>query len=222
MVLDPQSQDGALTGTIFGPYGVSISPDAVINDFAGVNGFWFYLLAVHELSNVWAGHRAQGWPWADGSPLWKGSSAFPNMTDIVILAEIGRSDLSQIQQGRMNSDPAVMLLLSLQKFYGWSVYQNLFRLAADNGISDWRKNDEPLRSAILVWFLSRGAGQTAGAGLLPQFNDMFQKLSGQTIPQDVYASARAMFPSASPLAPPSAQSNSWVVFFSAIRSFLRF
>lgn len=223
LVLDPQSQGGAHTGTAFGPYGVSVSPDAVFNEFSGMKGFWFYLLAIHELSNVWAGYRAQGWPWADGSPLWKGSSAFPNMTDIVILGEIGRSDLSKIQQGRMSSDTGVMLLLSLQKFYGWSLYQYLFSEVVYSGVTDWRKYDEPLRSAILVWFLSRGAGQAAGTGLLPEFNDMFQRLSGQTIPQSVYATAQSMFPPGSlPPPPPSAPSNPWAVFLSSIRSLLHF
>lgn len=219
LVLDPQSQGGAHTGTLFGPYGVSVSPDSVINDFSGVKGFWFYLLAIHELSNVWTGYKSEGWPWADGSPLWKGSSPFPNMVDIVILGEIGRSDLSRIQHGRMSSDPAVMLLLSLQKFYGWSLYQSLFRQATDNGIGDWRKYDEPLRSAILVWFMSSGAGQTAGAGLLPQFNEVFQKLSGQTIPPDVYASARSMFPATASSSTPS---NPLARFLSEIRSILHF
>jgi hypothetical protein len=218
LVLDPQSQGGAHTGTLFGPYGVSISPDAVLNEAEGVKGFWFYLLAIHELSNVWAGYRAQGWPWADGSPLWKGSSAFPNMTDIVMLGEVGRSDLGQIQQGRMASDPAVMLLLSLQKFYGWALYQKLFRQAIDSGINDWRKYDEPLRSAIVVWFLSHGAGQATGTGLLSQFNEMFQKLSGQTIPISVYAQAQSMFP----LAAPSNPSDPWTSFWSGIRSLLHF
>ena len=114
----------------------------------------------------------------------------------------------------MNSDPAVMLLLSLQKFYGWSLYQSLFRQATDNGIDDRRKYDEPLRSAILVWFLSAGAGQAAGTGLLPQFNDMFQKLSGQTIPSDVYASAQSMFPQLASSAP----SHPWAKFLSEIKS----
>jgi hypothetical protein len=218
LVLDPKSQGGAHTSTLFGPYGVSISPDAVINDFAGVNGFWFYLLSIHELSNVWAGSKAQGWPWADGSPLWKGGSAFPNMTDIMILGDIGRSDLSQIQLGRMSSDPAVTLLLSLQKFYGWSLYQTLFKEAVDSGITDWRKYDEPLRTAIVVWFLSYGAGQKTGTGLLPQFNDMLQQVSGQTIPLNVYANAQAMFP----LTPPLSPSDPWTSFWSAIRSLLHF
>jgi hypothetical protein len=218
LVLDPQSQGGAHTGTLFGTYGVSVSPDAIVNDFAGVKGFWFYLLSVHELSNVWAGYRAQGWPWADGSPLWKGSSAFPNMTDIVMLGQVGRGDLSQIQQGRLSSDPGVMLLLSLQRSYGWPLYQTLFRQAADGGISDWRRYDEPLRSAILVWFLSSGAGYKTGMGLLPQFNDMLQRLSGQTIPPDVYATAQSMFPR--PASP--ASSNPWARFLSEIRSLLHF
>jgi hypothetical protein len=217
LVLDPQSQGGAHTGTLFGPYGVSVSPDAVINELSGVRGFWFYLFSIHELSNVWAGHRANGWPWADGSPIWKGSSAFPNMTDVVMLGEVGRSDLSRIQQGRMSSDPGVTLLLSLQKSYGWPLYQSLFKLAADNGVSDWRSYQEPLRSAILVWFLSSAAGQTIGTGLLPQFNDMFQKLSGQVIPPDVYAKARSMFPQPAP--PPSP--SLWARLWAAIRSLLR-
>ena len=227
LVLDPQSQGGAHTGTLFGPYGVSISPDSVINDFGGVKGFWFYLLAIHELSNVWAGYRAHGWPWADGSPLWNGSpgssfagsgSPFPNMTDIVILGEIGRRDLSQIQQGRMTSDPAVMLLLSLQKFYGWSLYQKMFNYANDNGLNDWLKYDEPLRSAILIWFLSNGSGQTDGTGLLSQFNSMFQAYSGQTIPSSVYAQAQSMFP----LSTPSNSSNLWTSFWAGIASILHF
>ena len=218
LVLDPQCQGGAHTSTAFGPYGVSLSPDAVINDFAGVRWFWFYLLSIHELSNVWAAYRAQGWPWADGSPLWKGSSPFPNMTDIVILGEAGRSDLSQIQRGRMTSDPAVMLLLSLQESHGWSLYQSLFRQATDSGIDDWRKYDEPLRSAILVWFLSSGAGKTAGTGLLPRFNDMFQKLSGKTIPSDAYATAQSMFPHVASSAP----SRPWARFLSSIRSLFHF
>src|SRR6202030_4381800 len=94
LVLDPAAQGGAHTGDVFGSYGVSLSPDAIYNAFNGVQQFWWYILTLHETINVFTGALAQGWIWADGSPLWAGTSPFPNMCDIRVADELGYTSLS--------------------------------------------------------------------------------------------------------------------------------
>src|ERR1035437_5992496 len=97
VVLDPVAQGGAHTGTTFGPYGVSISPDALYNMGYGITGFWWFILTMHEAVNVMTGSIAQGWIWADGSSMWAAQSPFPNMCDIIVAGETGRKDVSNAQ-----------------------------------------------------------------------------------------------------------------------------
>jgi len=152
---------------------------------------------MHETVNVLTGSIANSWVWADGSPLWAGSSPFPNMCDIVASNEIGRKDVSAAQLSRMEADPGVRLFLGIQQRYGWGLYQKLFSYVMMNEIRDWSVYSEPLRSAILIWFLSYGANLTTTSTdelLLKEFNSALQSISGQVVPSSAYARARALFP----------------------------
>ena len=196
-VLDPGAQGGAHTGTVFGPGGVSISPDAIYNSAFGISQFWWHILTLHETVNVATGSIASSWPWADGSPLWAGGSPFPNMCDIVISGELGRKDLSAAQLSRMGGDPGVSIFLDIQRRYGWSAYQNLFSYVRANGIRDWGAYPEPVRTGILVWFLSYAANLTTFSTqevLLDQFNAALRLISGREVPHSVYTQAQSMFP----------------------------
>jgi hypothetical protein len=185
LVLDPGSQGGAHTGSIFGSSGISISPDAVYNDYAGEIGFWYRLLSLHETINVWTGCLAGGWIWADGSELWQGKSPFPNMADFVILEELGYKRAARSQRERMIDDPSVRLFHDIQRKFGWKAYQGLFSLVGQNRITDWHAFDEPLRSAITVLFLSRASGEN----LLPSF-----QRAGIAVTGEAYSRAESIFP----------------------------
>jgi hypothetical protein len=196
-VLDPGAQGGAHTGTVFGTSGISVSPDALCNRAYGIPQFWWHVLTMHETVNVLTGSVASSWIWADGSPLWAGSSPFPNMCDIVASNEIGRKDVSAAQLSRMEADPGVRLFLGIQQRYGWGLYQKLFSYVMMNEIRDWNVYPEPLRSAILIWFLSYGANLTTTSTdelLLKEFNSALQSISGQLVPSSAYARAQTLFP----------------------------
>lgn len=196
-VLDPAAQGGAHTGSVFGSSGISVSPDSIYNRAYEIPQFWWYILTMHETVNVVTGSMASSWIWADGSPLWSGGSPFPNMCDIVVSREIGRRDVSAAQLSRMGGDPGVRLFLDVQQQYGWGVFQRLFEFARNNGIRDWAAYSEPLRTAIIVWFLSYGANLTTFSTqhvLLERFNSSLRKISGIEVPPSIYTQAQALFP----------------------------
>ena len=195
LFLDPTMPLGAASaGTDkYGPYSVGISAASVGATIYGVANFWYYLLSLHETINIWTGTLAQGWPWADGSDLWKGSSPFPSACDIVITEELGLTAVSSGQVQNVGSDPGVQLILSLQKTYGWKVFQDLFSYIQKQIISDLAAYSEPLRTAIICWFLS----YSCGTDLLPQFNSAVYAKSGLTIPQAAYQQAQSLFPNPS-------------------------
>jgi len=196
VVLDPAAQGGAHTGTTFGSHGVSVSPDALYNIGSGIAGFWWFVLTMHETVNLMTGSIAQGWVWADGSPMWAGQSPFPNMCDVVVAGETVREDVSRAQLQRMSSDPGVGLFLWVQQTYGWAPYERLFRWTRLQNITDWHTYREPsLRTAILVWFLTcatRELGQSSL--LLDRFNSALQRISGLPISASDYSQAQALFP----------------------------
>ena len=66
--------------------GEAVTGDAYTGNAYGVQGFWGYLLTLHELVNQWTGYVSGGWPtdfWADHV------SAFPNSMDWHIMATLG-------------------------------------------------------------------------------------------------------------------------------------
>jgi len=196
-VLDPGAQGGAHTGTVFGSSGVSVSPDAIYNSDFDIPQFWWYILTMHETVNVVTGSIAGSWVWADGSPLWGGTSPFPNMCDIVVSGELGKKLISGAQMSRMRQDAGVMLFLDIHSRFGWRVYQSLFSYVNANGITDWSVYPEPLRTAILIWFLSHGANLTTFSTqqvLLDQFNSALRAISRLEVPADAYTEAQRRFP----------------------------
>ena len=187
LVLNPSYSGGASTGTVYGGDGMSMDPTFVLPSTAynGIQQFWYFLLSLHETVNVWTGNLAQGWPWADGSNLWNGTSPFPNMCDIVISGELGLSQISSTQSQRMAGDSGVQLFLNIQQTYGWQAYKTLFSLTQQYGITDWHVYSEPLRTAVICLFLSSGA-QT---NLLPQFQSVVN------VTNAAFAQAQALYPS---------------------------
>lgn len=187
LVLD---SDGAHTSTVFGGNGATIAADSIYNVVNGQEAFWFHILSLHETINVWTGSIAHDWVWADGSSFWAGQSPFPNMCDVVITGEIGYQSVSSLQASRFASDAGVQLFLNIQAHHGWRVFQSLFATTKKLNITEWSVHPEPMRTAILAWFLSF----PVGTSLLTQFNSATQAISGQTVPLSTYQQAQAMFP----------------------------
>lgn len=151
MVLYIQQENSGTFGTptpegpgVFMGYNIATSSDP----------FWFYIATIHESVNTFTGTVATDWVFADGSPVWQGSSPFPNMCDIVISQELGLSSVSDTQASRELSDPRVKLFYDLRTKYSWSLFKQLFALVEEKGIKDWSVYSEPLRTGILIAMLS--------------------------------------------------------------------
>jgi hypothetical protein len=190
LVLDPAAQGGAYTSTVFGSFGVSISPDSVYNSDGGLVGFYYYLLSLHETINVWTGTIASNWPWADDSFVWATStdsnySQFPNMCDFVILAEIEQTTASSIQKQAQINNPGVSALYKIEQEFGWAPYRKSFSLVRIY-ITNWAVYQEPLRSAILVYFLA-----VSGVGT-ELWNNLVS--DGISIPYASILQAQSLFP----------------------------
>jgi MYXO-CTERM domain-containing protein len=89
--LDAQT-GGAHTGTGCGHLGDGVAYDAFAGNAYSANGFWGYLLSLHEAINDWTGMASSGWPtdfWADHQ------SAFPNVMDFHVMNTIGTANADQ-------------------------------------------------------------------------------------------------------------------------------
>ena len=158
-VLDP-TVEGAHTGTIFGEQGVSIAPSLISEPFlfgdTMIERFWWYVLMAHQTTRLWLFSVAKGWPFSD---------VFEDAFTIVTTMELAQTfEASLISvSGALSSlalsnrDYPTQLLYGIQKTYGWIAYQSLIESVVEAKISDWSVYDEPLRTAILVWFLSCGS-----------------------------------------------------------------
>jgi hypothetical protein len=191
LVLDPAITNAASTGTPLGLEGVTVAANTVGEVWDSIAGYLYYIFSLHETVNDWTGALASGWPWADGSSLWAGTSPFPTACDIIITEELGYTAISEAHRAEESSDQGVQLFLNLQSTYGWAAFRQFFALVSKNGITNWTAYPEPLRTAIIAWFFT----QTTGVDQLDNFNAAVLADSGQTIPLTTYEQAQSMFPS---------------------------
>jgi hypothetical protein len=145
---------GAHTGTDGFGDGVAVTGDAFWNTVTTklsngqtvtINGFWGYLLTLHEAINVWTGRVSQSWPmdwWADHR------SPFPNSMDYHVMLSIGQSqgnatltNAALYQHDRMGVptlggyDPQVGMMDSFfDRFGGFNAYINTFTLMQGDGL----------------------------------------------------------------------------------------
>jgi MYXO-CTERM domain-containing protein len=167
---------GARTGSECCGLGVTVTGDAFYGNAFNVDGFWGYLLSLHETINDWTGQVSSGWPtdfWADHV------SAYPNSMDWHILATIGMQ----------NNDANLMAASAAQKtrFYpgggdddarvpmfdtifdlpnmGYPGYSRIFSYVTSDKVN-WddaannRNNPDQRRTEYVIAYLSLGAGQS--------------------------------------------------------------
>lgn len=176
--VDWPATGGAHTGTECSTFGDSVTGDAFTNNSYGVNGFYGYLLALHEAINDWTGMSTSGWPtdyWADHI------SGFPNEMDWRIMGTLGASlndanliAASPAQKARFwpggdSEDSRVQMfddIFVLPKMgNGYQGFSRIFALVRGDGLS-WDKvasggaNPDQRRSEYVAAYLSLGAGQS--------------------------------------------------------------
>jgi hypothetical protein len=173
-----QSDGIAHTPSNFGP-GVRVTGDAFWNEFGGVQGYWGYLLTLHEFVNQWTGLVTGGWPtdwWADHR------SPFPNAMDYRVFDDLGYPAVAEVHRNRFivpgtdGYDEQVVLfgetLFNLPNF-GFEGYSRSFALIQADQMS-WNKLRDPpnyqeqtqfgsgnpsgLLSEYIIAYLSLGAG----------------------------------------------------------------
>lgn len=167
---------GAHTGSECCGLGVTVSGDAFYGNAYGVDGFWGYLLSLHETINDWTGQVSGGWPtdfWADHV------SAFPNSMDWRIMAALGTEDndanltaaakaqKSRFYPGGDSADPRVPMFDTIFDLpnMGFTGYSRIFGLVQKDGmhwddVADNGANPDVRRTEYVIAYLSLGAGQS--------------------------------------------------------------
>ena len=154
--------------------GEAVTGDAYTGSAYNVQGFWGYLLTLHELVNQWTGYVSGGWPtdfWADHV------SAFPNSMDWHIMATLGTklgdasltaASAAQKQRfypGGDSADPRVVMFDKIFDLPGMG-YAGLSRVVglvqADSMSWDGLgvANPAELRTEYVAAYLSLGPGQS--------------------------------------------------------------
>jgi len=167
---------GAHTGTACSNLGVGVAYDAFSGSAYGANGFWGYVLSLHESINVWTGLASGGWPtdwWADHQ------SAFPNMIDFHAMSKIGtdnadanltKAAAAQKKRFYPGGDTADAKVVALDNVFGimpggdgFAGFSKMFRLLTNDGIK-WDglgvENPDVKRSEYVVAYMSLAAGQS--------------------------------------------------------------
>jgi hypothetical protein len=172
------SNGGAHTGTDCSTFGDGVTGDAFTNNAYGVNGFYGYLLALHEAINDWTGLASGGWPtdyWADHV------SAFPNELDWRIMGTLGTmlndpnlkaasvAQKARFWPGGDSEDSRVQMfdgIFTLPKMgNGYQGFSRIFSYMQGDGVS-WdnvannRANPDQRRSEYVAAYLSLGGGQS--------------------------------------------------------------
>lgn len=199
--------------------GEAVTGDAYTNNAYNVQGFWGYLLTLHELVNQWTGYVSGGWPtdfWADHV------SAFPNSMDWQIMAALGAklndanlTAASAAQKARFypggdSVDPRVPMFdqifaLPNMGFAGWTRIFGYVRGDAMSWDGLGAANPAELRTAYVVAYVSLGPGQSVlpilqSANVANGMPDGVQGDATYTVPEsdvDAIASAHCAIAAAS-------------------------
>lgn len=130
----------------------------------------------HEVVNAFTGQVSAGWPWADGSYIWRAvnpshspyTSPFPYAASTVILEELGYTAQAQAKLARGNSDTGMLLFYNILKSRGWDPFKELFQAVKQFGI-DLSKLPEPLATGAVVTLMS----WKTGTDYIALFNNLF-------------------------------------------------
>jgi hypothetical protein len=167
---------GAHTGTACQNFGDGAAYDGFAGNAYHVDGFWGYLLSMHEAINDWTGLASGGWPtdwWADHQ------SAFPNLMDFHIMNKVGTADNDQnlltagvVQKGRFypGGDTADAKVVALDNVYaampngdGFAGFSHLFAMQSGDGVK-WDNlgvpNPDVKRSEYVVAYMSLATGKS--------------------------------------------------------------
>lgn len=167
---------GAHTGTACDHFGDGAAYDGFAGSGYQVNGFWGYLLSMHEAINDWTGLSSSGWPtdwWADHQ------SAFPNLMDFHIMSTIGAADndanltkAAGVQKGRFypGGDTADSKVVALDNVFmampngdGFAGFSHLFAMQSGDGVK-WDSlgvpNPDVKRTEYVIAYMSLAAGKS--------------------------------------------------------------
>jgi hypothetical protein len=138
-----------------GAEGIGFTGGAVLNDFFSKS------FVSHELANVFQGQATGGWPWANGSYIWRAlnpahssfTSPFPYAASIMALADLGFTEIANKKIEDAKTDLGFQLLYAIFMKYGWAPFASL--MAGIKGLKINLYNyDEPTKTAIVATVMS--------------------------------------------------------------------
>jgi hypothetical protein len=149
------SDENSGVGGGAGAEGIGFTAGAVLNDFFSKS------FVSHELANVFQGQVTGGWPWANGSYIWRAlnlahspfTSPFPYAASVMALTDLGFTDIANKKVEDAKTDLGFQLLYAVFIKYGWAPFASLMA-----GIKELHINlynyDEPTKTAIVTAVMS--------------------------------------------------------------------
>ena len=138
--------------------GIGVIYDAFFNEFAGIKGYWGYVLIAHETVNLYTGQvLGGGWPvdwWADHK------SPFPAMVAVELLFDI-KPEVAVVHHRLLSRDTLYMAFRRLKSDFGWAMFRRALRYMREDGIVLDRlgKNPSRLRTDYVAAYLVLGASE---------------------------------------------------------------
>ena len=171
-----------------GAEGIGLTGGAVLDTF------WSLSFTAHEIMNIFTGIVTAGWPWADGSEIWRALdprhspyvSPFPYAASIMVLNVTGHSDIASRKISDASGDLGVSLLYGIMQNYGWTPFKALMETIRLLQI-DLASLTEPLKTAVIMVIMA----VKTGIDFISMFNATFVQ-AGVAIAQSIIDAARLL------------------------------
>jgi hypothetical protein len=184
------SDEGLGVGGAAGAEGLGITGGAVLDDFFSKS------FVSHELANVFQGQVTSGWPWANGSNVWRAlnpadspyTSPFPYAASVMALTDLGFTDIAQRKVQDDQADFGFQLLYAVFNKFGWAPFASLMLGIKELNIS-LANYAEPTKTGIVTAVIS----WKSRLDFVTTFNEFFAT-AGVEIAQSVFDQITGLFP----------------------------
>jgi hypothetical protein len=141
-----------------------------------LNSFFARSFSSHELANVFTGQTTGGWPWANGSSIWRAlnpnhspfTSPFPYAASVMALTDLGFPDDADKKVSDAAGDLGFQLIYAIFVRYGWVPFASLMTGIEELGIN-LSNYPEPVKTGIVMAVIS----WKSGYDYITTFNEFF-------------------------------------------------
>lgn len=153
------TDDSSGIGGGAGREGIGLTGGAVLGSFFARS------FSSHELANVFTGQTTGGWPWANGSSIWRAmnpnhspvTSPFPYAASVMALSDLGFLDDANKKITDAAGDLGFQLIYAIFVKYGWTPFASLMAGIKELGIN-LGNYAEPVKTGMVMAVMSWKSG----------------------------------------------------------------